>query len=251
MKHLLFAAFLLLAAPVTVVAQASLSNKPHSSSPRFRSNGADNSGVGVKGGLNFNSVQGDGLKKLYNGKIDGLMQYHFGAYAQIGVNNWFSIQPELLYQRKGFKAAGDSSKIIYRNRANTADSASMTEINSDQRTIKLSYLSVPILLVFNVFNHIAIQVGPQFSYLTNVRNNGKTLVASAYNYKAVDIGLIGGIEAKIEFLRIGARYDYSLTDLRKAGAYTITNTSARTVTQRRAQSDIRNGVFQVYLGVGL
>ncbi len=246
MKKLLFASLLLLSAPIVVVAQKSLSNNPQSS-PRFRSNGAENSGVGFKAGVNFNAIQGDGIKKMYGDSYDRLTQYHFGAYAQIGVTNWFSVQPEVIYQRKGFTA---TEKIITSqgipNHLGTGDSTiSSTE---GKKTVKLSYLSVPVLLVFNVLQNVAIHIGPQFSYLLNVRNGDKSVVTSTYKYNSVDIGLIGGVEAKFEFLRIGARYDYSLLDLRKGGTYTVP--SAPTVT-RQAEADIRNGVFQLYLGAGL
>ncbi len=233
MKNLIIASFLLLGGPLAAIAQPSLSNNPQST-PRFRSNGAENSGFGLKGGVNFNSIKGDGVNKLYDGGTDGLTQYHFGAYAQIGVSNWFSIQPELLYQRKGFKG-----KEVLRNRADLADS---TGTNS---TVKLSYLSVPVLFVFNVFDNVAIQIGPQVSYLLNIRSGDKQVDADAYKFNSVDVGAVGGIEAKLEFLRFGARYDYSLTDLRSGDAYSVNSI------KRQAQSDIRNGTFQVYLGVGL
>ena len=169
---------------------------------------------------------------MYTG-VDWLTQYHFGAYTQIGVTNRFSIQPEILYQRKGFKATGEKA-------------VQSQDPTLEGTTTKLSYLSVPVLLVFNVFDNVAIQVGPQASYLLNVRDGKKTIDASTYKFNSVDVGVVAGLEAKIEFLRVGARYDYSLTDLRKGGDFSIGNLSPR-----RAGADIRNGVVQVYLGVGL
>lgn len=239
MKNLLFVSLLLLAGPITAFAQPSLSNNPQAA-PRFRSNGAENSGFGIKGGVNFNAIQGDGTKKVYN-DLKGLTQYHAGIYAQIGISNWFSIQPEALYQRKGFSGA---EILTLRNQDNTADSTS----TEGKTTVKLNYVSVPLLLVFNVFENVAIQVGPQVSYLFNLRNGSKAVSSATYKYNSVDVGVVGGVEAKLEFLRLGARYDYSVTDLRKGGTFTINNASNVT---RRAESDIRNGVFQVYLGVGL
>lgn len=228
---------LLFTGPLTAWAQSRLNNNPQSG-PRFRSNGAENSGIGLKGGVNFNSIQGDGIKKMYS-DANRITQYHFGAYAQIGISNWFSIQPELLYQRKGFKTTGET-QINFTNRADSLVSG---------KTTKLSYLSLPVLLVFNVFDKVAIQVGPQISYLLNIHDGTKTIDASKYKYNSLDLGVVGGVEAKIEFLRVGARYDYSLTDLRKGGTFdlTVDNNQVR----RQAEADIRNGVFQVYVGVGL
>ncbi len=237
MKNLFLSSLLLLAGPLAAWAQPGLSNNPQSG-PRFRSNGAENSGIGLKGGVNFNSLQGDGIKKMYS-DANQLTQYHFGAYAQIGISNRFSIQPELLYQRKGFKSKGETQMNV----TNPADS-----LVADKST-KLSYLSLPVLFVFNIFDNVAIQVGPQVSYLLNIHDGSKTIDASTYKYNSVDVGVVGGIEAKIEFLRVGARYDYSLTDLRKGGTFDIKvdNNQVR----RQAEADIRNGTIQVYLGVGL
>lgn len=228
MKRLFYAALLLVAAPLAAWAQPNLSNNPQAA-PRFRSNGAENSGFGVKGGVNFNSIQGDGLSKMYSGSVDGLTQYHVGAYAQIGISNRLSVQPELLYMRKGFKA----TEML-------PDGTS-----SSKATTRLSYLSVPVILAINVFDNVAIHLGPQVSYLLNVHDSSKKVDSEAYNYNSLDVGAVGGLEAKIEFLRIGARYDYSLTDLREGKDFQIANVT------RKAEADIRNGSIQVYVGVGL
>lgn len=230
MKRLLLAGLLALGASAAS-AQASLSNNPQAASARvqnFRSNGAENSGFGIKGGVNLCDALGDGASKMY--KDPGwLTQYHFGAYAQIGITNTFSIQPEVLYQRKGFKG----TEVL---------ASGSTE--AEEKSIKLSYLSVPLLFVFNPFDNLAIQIGPQASYLLNVRDGGSSTVdADAYHYKQLDLGVVGGLEAKFEFLRVGARYDYSVTDLRDEGQFQDG--------VRQAYKDINNGVFQIYLGVGL
>jgi hypothetical protein len=233
MKNFFLAAFLLLAGPLTALAQPALSNTPQPI-PHFRSNGAENSGLGIKGGVNLSSLQGVGVKKMYD-DVKLVTQFNVGVYAQFGVSNRFSIQPELLFQNKGFKSTGD----ILRNRANTSDSIGAGS------TTKLSYISLPLMLVFNVFDNVAIQVGPQASYLVNVRNGSQTIEVSTYKFNTIDVGIAAGVEAKMEFLRFGARYDYSLTDLRTKGDFSINNIS------RRTETDIRSGVFQVYLGLGL
>jgi Outer membrane protein beta-barrel domain len=236
MKKLLLAAFILLNGSMASIAQSTLSNNPQSA-PRFRSNGSENSGFGLKGGINLSDAVGAGTNKMYE-SVDWITQYHFGAYAQIGITNRFSIQPELMYQRKGFEVKGET--------ASTTVDGVTTTVKEGDKTIKLSYLSVPVLFVFNVFDNVAIQVGPQASYLLNVRDGGsETVSPEAYHYKSFDVGVVGGVEAKLEFLRFGARYDYSLTDLRDKGDFSISSVT------RQAQSDIRNGVFQVYVGVGL
>lgn len=231
MKKLFLASLFVLAGTSNCLAQAQLRNNPQSASQtRFRANSSENSGFGIKGGVNLASINGDGVGKRFKDQ-KGLLQYHFGIYAQIGVTNWFSIQAEALYQRKGYKA---KETLLRRNG---------TDSTSFDNTVKLSYVSAPVLFVFNPVSNIAIQVGPQFSYLLNVREGDDQVDAETYNYKVFDLGLVGGVEAKLEFLRIGARYDYSLSDLRTEGNFQNAT--------RRAEKDIRTGTFQVYLGVGL
>lgn len=235
MIKLFLASLLTLTCTTAALAQAELRNNPQSAAQvRFRANSSENSGFGIKGGVNFASLNGAGADRTLKDR-KGLTQYHFGVYAQIGVSNWFSVQAEALYQRKGYKA---KEAYLYRTGTNVG-----TDSATFDNTIKLSYLSVPILLVFNPVSNIAIQVGPQFSYLLNVREGSDQVDAQTYNYKGFDMGLVGGLEAKFEFLRVGARYDYSLTDLRKEG--TFLNAT------RQANKDIRNGTIQVYIGVGL
>ncbi len=212
--------------PNAAHAQASLSNSPQAAAARnFRSNGAENSGFGIKGGVNINNIVGDGASK-YEGR-ESFVSFHAGVYAQIGISNRFSVQPEVLYQRRGFK------------------STSLSAAGSEAQSVKLNYVSVPFLLTFNVFDNVALQVGPQASYLFSINQGGEQIAADTYRYNSFDYGAVGGIEAKLEFFRIGARYDYSLRDLRKTGDFSLNG-----ITQK-VEGDIRNGSFQVYLGVGL
>ena len=226
---------------VPLVGRAQLHSKSGGGSgPRFRSNNSENSGFGVKGGVNFCSAKGDGAGKIYQ-SVKSETLYHFGAYAQIGLTNRLSIQPEILYQRKGFNVTGDP--IV------TKDSLGVETPSKNDYTAKFSYLSLPVILVFNVLKNVSLHLGPQVSYLLNVREGSKVVVANTHNYKPVEVSAIAGLEGKFEFLRLGVRYDYGLTDIRKQGPFTIKQ--GKNTVLGQGQSDIKNGFFQIYLGLGL
>lgn len=175
----------------------------------------------------MNNIMGDGASKYPNRET--FVSFHAGVYAQIGISNRFSIQPEVLYQRRGFKST----------------SLSLNSAGNEIQSVKLNYVSVPFLLTFNVFDNVALQVGPQASYLFSINQGGEQIAADTYRYNSFDYGAVGGIEAKLEFLRMGVRYDYSLRNLRNTGEFSI-----KGVTEK-VEGDIRNGSFQVYVGVGL
>ena len=179
---------------------------------------ADNSGFGIKGGVNFNQLRGSDKSNLHD--FSNKTTWHAGIYGQFQVRNskFFSIQSEVLFNRHAF--------------------------TSDSLDVKTDNLEVPLLFVFNVFDNVSVHVGPYAGVLLTVKENGvekggdvKSMMNS-FNY-----GLAGGVEAKISFARIGARYNLGLNDIYK---------DPRVVDRlnHKVVSDLKNGAFQVYVGVG-
>ena len=194
------------------------------------SGGSDsrNTGFGIKGGFTAAHFRGDDKK---NYSDEGVYNtFHAGVYAQYGFSNKFSIQPELLYSRQGF--AGNNGLN--------------SNVNGAYDT-RLDYVQVPVLLVYNIFDNVSIHAGPQVSLLTKVRENGvERKLANEdgkfnYAYKSLDYGLATGIEARVGPARIGGRY--------VAGFNDIIEDQIRT-TGDKALSNIKNGAFQVYVGIG-
>jgi hypothetical protein len=70
---------------------------------------------------------------------------------------------------------------------------------------------------------------------------GDTEVNKANSYNSLDYGLVGGIEARLSIFRLGARYNLGMNE--------IYQDSYRQVA-RNVNKDIKNGAFQVYVGVG-
>ncbi|TXK47425.1 PorT family protein [Pontibacter qinzhouensis] len=176
----------------------------------FSGAGAHNSGFGIKGGVNFSQLRGSDKDML--GSISGHTSFHAGVFAQFAFSDAFSIQPEVLYSRRGYER--------------------------NDSTFRFDYLNVPILAVFNVTENISLHAGPQIGILMSGKRGGSEIDLAPYN--TFDYGAAAGIEAKISWLRLGARYFLGLTDLRKENAL-----------GQKINEDIKNGVFQVYLGIGI
>jgi|GEM_PF-604946 len=189
-----------------------------------------NTGFGIKGGFNLADVYGDNKSNYTDGA--NYKTFHAGIYGQYGFNSRLSIQPELLYSRQGFKGGS------------TYNNGTTTTTTNERR---LDYIQLPVLLVFNILDNVSIHAGPQVSLLTKVMEDGKERKIAnenkvyGYSYNTLDYGVSAGAEARVGPARVGARYTAGFADV-------INNQIA--VTGNKALNDIRNSVFQVYLGVG-
>lgn len=150
---------------------------------------------GIKAGANFANFNGG------NVDTESITSWHAGAVLELNLVPSFSVQAEALYSSIGAKVKG-------------ADD------------INLDYISVPVLAKFYILpEKISLVAGPQFSFLAKDTKDFKA--------KSTDIGLAGGVEAKIVAgLFAQARYVVGLTK----------------VNDDTVSSDIKNGVFQVSLG---
>jgi hypothetical protein len=169
----------------------------------------ENNGFGIKGGLLVAHLQGD-VAAYTN--LQKRQSYHAGFYSQFSVTDNFSIQPEVLYTRKGFKY--------------------------DDTDTRLDYFDVPVLASFRVLDNISLLAGPQVSVLMTVKENDREMDKEFYN--SFDYGAAAGIEGRLSFLRLGARYVRSFHDIYKpghrVGSWPVT--------------DVQHNTLQFYIGAG-
>lgn len=222
MKKTLLFLFLAMASAPAVFAQArpggTLSSKDYTGGGVTDSR---NTGFGIKGGYSLSGVRGDDIKGIDRDTRSG---FHAGVYGQFGLNEFSSIQAELLYSRQGFGA-------------NTA-------ANGGKQAFKLDYISLPIMYVGNFTENLSFHVGPQASLLINA-NNGQTLDLEQNGFNSFDFGGVGGLEARVGPARIGARYNLSLGKIFEDGG-----SATNLVGSQFANSKIYNNLFQVYVGIG-
>ncbi len=132
---------------------------------------------GIKGGLNFASVDSDV-------DTDGKTGYHFGLYAQAGLAGIF-IQPEILFSAKGAE------------------------------DVDLSYVEVPILLRKNFAKVLNIHAGPQFGFLLDAEaDTGSGTVDIKDDLKSMDLSAVVGAGVSLPGgLNGGLRYVLGLSDI--------------------------------------
>jgi hypothetical protein len=150
--------------------------------------------IGIKGGANITKVDGVSFKDQFR------YGYHIGGFAEIGLGNKFGIQPEVLFNQ--YSTSLDSNyKSVYQD-----------VFNSGQSSVKLNYLSIPILLNYKLLgNFLSIQAGPQFGVLIN---QSKTLLQNGGEaFKKGDFSLVGGAQLKLSAIRITGRYVVGLNNI--------------------------------------
>lgn len=151
---------------------------------------------GVKGGVNISNVS-----NLYESSTSSRTGFNAGAFVNIPIANNFRVQPELLYSQKGLKYPTGTEEY--------------------------GYLSIPVMLQYNLVEKFYLEAGPEFSILLSAKDkfNGKTTnqydyPAETYDlkdeYRGLDIGL--GVGLGYDFTKnfgMNARYVAGLTDLYK------------------------------------
>jgi len=100
--------------------------------------------LGVKGGANIIKVDGKSFKDEFR------YGYHLGGFMEIRAGNKLVFQPEVLFNQYSTTIDSNFSHIY--------------QVNSNAQTdVKLSYLSIPLLLNYKLIgSFISLQAGPQF-----------------------------------------------------------------------------------------
>lgn len=148
---------------------------------------AQSLGLGVKGGLNFSSLDNN-LSGQYSGTASA-NGFVGGVWARAGFLGFF-VQPELVYaQRKGaFTSAIDGTAVI-----NT-----------------LSYIDMPVMLGYKLA-FVRLNIGPNFQFLLDADQKASDAARdpnfSKDNYKSSSVGFQAGAGIDLLKLSIDLRYD--------------------------------------------
>ncbi len=149
--------------------------------------------LGIKGGANINKLSGQSFSDQFS------FGYQLGGYAVIGVSKHLSVQPEVLFSQV---KADTSTRFndIYNSL-----------INHGVSDIKLTYLSIPLLLNYSPVKYVSFQAGPQFGILIdqgrNILQNGKDA------FKHGDFSMLGGIQFNLANLKVYGRYAVGLSNI--------------------------------------
>ena len=160
---------------------------------------------GIKAGRNYSDFANA------NFDTEGLPGFHAGAIIAFDINEKWSVQEDFLFSTQGAKIKGGIS---------------------DGKDLKLSYVTVPIVLKYKTSFGLYFEAGPQVGIL--VSEDFKEITNNDFAEK-IDAGMVGGIGYQFpNGLGIGARYYYGLTDISKIKSTTI-------------NTDFQNNMSQVSL----
>jgi len=182
----------------------------------FAADGGGGLHFGVKGGINFSTISGtypDGSPSMITG-------FQLGGIVDIGINENFSVAPELLYTTKGAEAKTTVSYLAGNN--------TVTDVTDEKLT--LGYIEIPILAKYKLSSGLFFEAGPYIGFLTSAVEKGTfthTVVgnASANVYNSVDVSSTTGFSSADFGLGLGVgyqltsglgflfRYDLGLSDI--------------------------------------
>ncbi|UEG49828.1 PorT family protein [Ferruginibacter lapsinanis] len=149
--------------------------------------------IGAKGGATLNKLTGKSFKDEFS------FGYHAGGYAEIGIGKKFSIQPEVLFNQVNVDTTSQFNQLY------------KSLLSSNVSKIKLSYISIPILLNYKPVKFLTLQAGPQFGILRdqnkNFLQNGKAA------FKDGDLSLLGGVQLSFAKIKMYGRYAVGLNNL--------------------------------------
>ena len=161
--------------------------------------------IGVKGGVNFSNYTGGDFE------TDGLVGFHVGGLMNFKFGQHFSLQPEVLFSSQGAKIKSDLT---------------------DDENVRVSYITVPVMLKLKSTGGFYIEAGPQVSFRAGEEFNEDASVD--HFAKNMDLSLAGGLGFhSTSGFGIGARY---IAGLSKVGDFD--KTALR-------NPDFKNSVIQV------
>lgn len=159
---------------------------------------------GIKGGLNYSTITYNGTGITDANQPDSKPAFHFGGFAEISINDKFSIQPELL-----LTAVGEKSEEIIGG-------------NTEKSSQCLCYLSIPVMAKYYVTDNISVEAGPHIGFLLmgmqtlSINGNEQELPANndpKEGFETLDYGIAFGAGYKLDNgLSFNARYVLGLAN---------------------------------------
>jgi hypothetical protein len=150
--------------------------------------------IGIKGGANLGKISGQSFKDEFT------LGYHVGAFATIGLGEKFAIQPEVMLSQTNLDTASNFSEVTQFNHIDKID---------------LQFLTIPILLNYNLNKFITLQAGPQFGILLD--KNKDLLKNGEDAFKSGDFSMAAGLQLNLLKFRVYGRFVGGLTDLNNIG----------------------------------
>lgn len=141
--------------------------------------------LGIKAGANFATISDAAGLSNKTG-------FQAGVFGGIKFSDKLGIQADLLYSQQGAEFDGGE--------------------------FDLSYVNVPIVLKYYLFQGLNLQAGPQFGFMVDDKITYKVFGDVVEKAKAEEFDLTAVVGAGYDFpfgIRVDARYNFGLTDVSK------------------------------------
>jgi hypothetical protein len=192
--------------------------------------------IGVMAGVNYSKVSQD--PESSDVTFEYKAGFIGGGFLGIQVNDWFSIEPQVLFSQKGAKVKGKGNNAAL------------------EGSIRINYIEIPVLGKFWIpVSDPGVKpfvfAGPEVEFKVSCTAEGAILAVTGsedcdktgneINLKSTDFGVTGG--AGVQFkaggqdVRVDARYTFGLTDINDSSASTDNR-------------EVKNRAFAVTVGLG-
>ncbi|MFP4471277.1 MAG: porin family protein [Bacteroidales bacterium] len=191
---------------------------------------AQNAGFGIKGGINLANMSIDDAndKNIRPG-------FYFGVMANLPLTMQFAVQPELLYSTRGVEMNYDEDFLGI-------------DIADGETDFKLTYLDIPLYLVFNLSEDFHFYFGPYVGFLLDAKVDTKAEVLEFIeindsndldrdHFKSTEIGLSAGLGFEFGSFITGFNYSHGLTQVAKDDD-----------PSEALLGDAKNNMIQVFVG---
>lgn len=140
-------------------------------------------GFGPKVGVNFSTINGLEGAKTRTGVTAGV-------FFDRMINNWFSIQTEVLYSMNGFRMENEGVT---------------TKVNMD-------YIKMPIITKYYLVSGLNLELGAQFGYLVKSKTTNDTFTGNLdAMVNKYNVDLVAGVAYDFDFgLILEGRYNIGL-----------------------------------------
>ena len=149
---------------------------------------------GIKADMNYSTISGNGMSSKW---VSGVQ---IGGFAEWALNKQWSFQPEVLFTQSNVNSAGDFSKYY----------VDISRDNADKK-VKLSNISVPLLVRYNLNKTLSIMAGPQAGFLLFEDDN--LLKYDRASFKKFEFSATAGVQANLGAVGMYLRYVRGLSNI--------------------------------------
>lgn len=143
--------------------------------------------VGPKVGLNVTNISNQDAKNK--------VSFHLGGFAEFKFNDFFAVQPELLYSRQGLRDKVDGHK--YR--------------------IRVNYLNIPVLAKLYVLKDLSVDLGPELGFALNakskIKSGNTTTKTKIKDNNTLVVNFVIGVSYNWDDFMFSARYNVGLSNV--------------------------------------